>query len=75
MVHRRLTRLVEALREGGGRMNYEIQQRHPKSHKWFYWSTTDPRIKDRKRHIELLRKTHRNLKFRIVRVTRKVVNG
>lgn len=56
-------------------MNYEIQQRHPKSHKWCYWSTTGPMVKSRRRHIALLRGAHIDRKFRIVRVTRKVVKG
>jgi len=55
-------------------MNYEIQSsRSPGV--WCYWSSTQSRIKFRRRHIALLRGAHIDRKFRIVRVTRKVVKG
>jgi len=46
-------------------MNYEIQSsRSPGV--WCYWSSTQSRIKFRRRHIALLRGAHIDRKFRIV---------
>ncbi len=74
MVHRRLTGLVEAVREGGRTMNYEIQWKCGIQGDWFVWSIHKP-LRRARCHIALLRSLHPDLKFRIVRVTRKVVNG
>lgn len=55
-------------------MNYEIQSsRSPGV--WYYWSTTSPVVKGRRSHIASLRNNFPCRKFRVVRVTRKVVKG
>lgn len=56
-------------------MNYEMQFKLNTGGSWVFWSST-PRLKtSRKRHLELVRGRYLDRKFRIVRVTRKVVAG
>jgi len=55
-------------------MNYEIQWKCGIQGDWFVWSIHKP-LRRARCHIALLRSLHPDLKFRIVRVTRKVVNG
>ena len=56
-------------------MNYEIQFKLNRGGRWVFWSVADPKIKRRKAHISIIRENFPDRKFRIVRVTRKVVEG
>ncbi len=56
-------------------MNYEMQFKLKTGGSWVYWSTTSPVAKGRRSHIAILRNNFPDRKFRIVRVTRKVVKG
>ena len=57
-------------------MNYEIQYKRHKHSDWNYWLSVNHRlIKGAREHVALLRDMYPEHKFRIVRVTRKVVAG
>ena len=56
-------------------MNYEMQFKLKTGGSWVYWSPAPRLKKSRKRHLEIVRGRYPGRKFRIVRVTRKVVKG